>query len=478
MPKRKIFLNAQFVFFMLIYEVHPNGWMWEQGRIPEFAAGSLLKEKTTMVDEKLRVHIFDMVTSIARVIDMMSPVIGRHHLQVSYLAYQLAGELNFSDEKKFEVFMAGVLHDVGAFSLDDRLDLLEFEDAKSGEHSMAGSLILETFKPFSVIARLVKFHHVPWKYGKGAFQNGESVPVRSHIIHLADRVAVKISKKEPVLNQVRGICHAISELKGEVFVPGHVETFLNMAKREYIWLDVISDSIEAVLKRTILNRTNELTIEEMVEFSRLICRLIDFKSKFTAVHSSGVAAVAIELSKLAGFSKNERKLIEIAAYLHDLGKLAIPSEILEKQNTLTDNERFIMRSHVYHTYEVLESFEMLRVAGYWGALHQERLNGTGYPFGLKSDELPLGSRIMAVADVFTALTEDRPYRKGMDPKNAITVLESMVGAGELDGALVDMVFKNYDEINGIRDSAQKEAMRNYNAFRKILNRDVKKTFGG
>jgi len=424
-----------------------------------------------MAADKLRVRIFDMVTSIARVVDMMSPVIGRHHMQVSYLAYQLAGELNVPDDKKFEIFMAGALHDVGAFSLENRLELLEFEDTKPGEHSMAGSLILETFKPFSVIARLIKFHHVPWNHGKGAYQNGESVPVRSHIIHLADRVAVKISPKVPVLNQVRGICQAISELKGVVFVPEHVDALLNMAKREYIWLDVISDAIEAVLKRTVLDRTNELTIDEMVEFSKLICRLIDFKSKFTAAHSSGVAAVAIELSKLAGFSKNERKLIEIAAYLHDLGKLAIPFEILEKQDKLTDNERFIMRSHVYHTYQVLQSFEMLRVAGYWGALHQERLNGTGYPFGLKSDELPLGSRIMAVADVFTALTEDRPYRKGMDPKNAVTVLESMVETGELDGPLVDMVLKTYDQINGIRHAAQKEAMRNYDAFRKILNRD-------
>ncbi len=426
-----------------------------------------------MAPDKLRVNIFDMVNSIARVIDMMSPAVGNHHMQVSYLAYRLSEELNLSDEKKFEVFIAGALHDVGAFSLEDRLDLLEFEDTKPGEHSIAGSLILETFTPFSAIARLIKFHHVPWKNGKGAFQNGESVPIRSHIIHLADRVAVKISRAAPVLGQVHDICNTISKFKGEVFVPEHVDALLNMAKREYIWLDVISDSIEAVLKRTVLYRTNELTIEEMVDFSRLICRLIDFKSKFTAAHSSGVAAVAIELSRLAGFSRNERRLIEIAAYLHDLGKLAIPSEILEKQDKLTDNERFIMRSHVYHTYQVLEPFEMLRVAGYWGALHQERLNGTGYPFGLKSDELPLGSRIMAVADVFTALTEDRPYRKGMDPKNTIAVLQSMVADGELDEPLIDMVFKNYDEINGVRDSAQKEAIQGYNAFRKVLNRDVK-----
>jgi len=425
-----------------------------------------------MAADKLRVNFFDMVASIARVIDMMSPDVGNHHLQVAYLAYRLGEELQLSDDKKFDLFIAGALHDIGAFSLQDRLDLLEFEDTKPGEHSMAGSLILETFTPFSGIARLIKFHHVHWKNGEGAFQNGESVPNESHMIHLADRVAVKISRKAPVLSQVQGICRAILEHKGDVFVPEYVDALINMANREHIWLDLMSESMEAILKQTVLYRTKELTIEEMVDFSRLVCRLIDFKSKFTATHSSGVAAVAIELSRLSGFSKHERQLIEIAAYLHDLGKLAIPSEILDKQDKLTDNEWFIMRSHVYHTYRVLEPFEILRVAGSWGALHQERLNGTGYPFGLTSDELPLGARIMAVADVFTALTEDRPYRKGMDSKNTKAVLRSMVDAGELDNNLVHVVFKHYAKMNDMRDSAQKEAIRDYNAFQTVLHRHV------
>ena len=426
-----------------------------------------------MAADKLRVNIFDMVASIARVIDMMSPVVGNHHMQVAYLTYRLGEELQLPDDKKFDLFISGALHDIGAFSLQDRLDLLEFEDTKPGEHSVTGSLILETFTPFSAIARMIKFHHVPWKNGEGAFQNGESVPNGSHIIHLADRVAVKMSRKMPVLSQVRDICRSISKHKGDVFVPKYVDALINMANREHIWLDIMSESMEAILKRTVLYRTKELTIEEMVDFSRLICRLIDFKSKFTATHSSGVAAVAIELSRLSGFSKHERRLIEIAAYLHDLGKLAIPSEILNKQDKLTDNERFIMRSHVYHTYRVLEPFEMLSVASSWGALHQERLNGKGYPFGLTSDDLPLGARIMAVADVFTALTEDRPYRKGMDSKNTKAALQLMVNAGELDNNLVDLVFKHYAKMNDIRSSAQKEATSDYNAFQTNLHRYVK-----
>jgi len=422
-----------------------------------------------MTAEKIRFNIFDMVASIARIVDLMNPAVGNHHWQVAYLAYRLGEELKLSVDRRFELFMAGALHDIGALSLNGRLDLKEFEEKNPDEHSIAGGLILEKFKPFSNISGLVKFHHVPWKNGEGAFHKGEAVSDSSHMIHLADRVAVKISRKMPVLSQVQRICNEISVQKGDVFVPEHVDAFKNMAKKENIWLDVVSESLETVLKRTVLYEEKELSNEEMVGFSKLIDRLIGFKSRFIAAHSRGVAAVAVELSRLSGFSKHERRLIEIAAFLHDLGKLAIPPQILEKQDTLSYKERFIMKSHVYHTYQVLEPFETLRIAGFWGTLHQERLNGTGYPFGLTSDELPLGARIMAVADVFTALTENRPYRKGMDPENAKAALQSMVNAGELDSSLVDMVFEHYNDMNTTRDSAQKEAIADYHMFQEILH---------
>lgn len=416
----------------------------------------------------LRANIFDLAIAIAKVVDLMNAAIGQHHMQVAYWAYQLADALALPDDEKFEVFIAAMLHDIGAFSLQERLDLLEFEDTKPGEHAIAGYLILQRFEPFASIAGLIRFHHLPWRQGRGASQDGAPVSAGSHIIHLADRVAVKIAPHEPVLAQVDGICRSIADRKGDLFVPEHVDALLTLKEREYIWLDATSRDIEAILKRVVLYPTREFSAQQMVEFSKLICCLIDFKSEFTATHSAGVAAVAVELAGITGFSKNERRLIEMAGYLHDLGKLAIPSEIIEKQGRLSSHECYIMRSHVYHTYQTLEAFEALRLVSHWGSLHQERLNGTGYPFGLNADDLPLGAKIMAVADVFTALTEDRPYRKGMDRKSTMAVLQSMADKCELDATLIARVFKHYDAINLIRKSAQQSAMDEYTAFRKAL----------
>jgi HD-GYP domain-containing protein (c-di-GMP phosphodiesterase class II) len=417
-----------------------------------------------MAADKISVNIFDLVTSIARVVDIMSPAIGNHHMQVAYLAFRISEELDLPQLNRYELATAGAMHDIGAFSLQERLDLLGFEDSKPGLHAMAGYLLLKDFKPFASIARIIKFHHVPWEKGKGAKQDGEDVSLDSHIIHLVDRVAVKFVKDKPVLSQVRGICDAIIQSKNDVFVPELVNALEGLSLRDYVWLELASNSIESILRRSVLDQTKELDMNELLDFARLICRLVDFRSEFTATHSSGVAATATALAKRVDFSYDEARLIEIAAYLHDLGKLAIPTEILEKPGKLTDDEWSIMRSHVFYTHQVLDPIEKLAMIKSWGALHQERMNGKGYPFGYKAKELPLGSRIMAVADVFTALTEDRPYRKGMGKHKTLNVLKSMTKKCELDEEIVNIFIDHFDEMNAIRYAAQMKAVQAYKYF--------------
>ena len=164
-------------------------------------------------------------------------------------------------------------------------------------------------------------------------------------------------------------------------------------------------------------------------------------------------------------------MFEIAAYLHDLGKLAIPSEILEKRDHLTQDERSVMRTHVFYTYQILDPIGVLSLVSSWSALHQERLDGSGYPFHIHADDLPLGARLMAVADVFTAITEDRPYRKGMMREEALRVLHEMEARGELDRRLVSLLESGFDAVNRARAEAQAQAVRGYMEFRKEFKGD-------
>jgi HD-GYP domain-containing protein (c-di-GMP phosphodiesterase class II) len=421
-----------------------------------------------MLRRKIPVNLWNLVSPLVRTFDLMNPVLGDHGLRVAYLALRIAEELEWPAWRRREAAIAGALHDIGAFSLAERLDLLEFETTDEGTHARAGFLLLQEFQPFGRIAEAVLHHHLHWRNGEGERAGGKPVPETSHLLHLADRAAVLLRKDQPALGQIPGIRASILERKGSWFVPADVDALLRLFDRDYVWLEIASGSMGESLRHSLGMETIDTDMREFLDFSRLVCRIIDFKSEFTATHSSGVAAVAKTVASLAGFSRQECVMFEIAAYLHDLGKLAIPSEILEKRDRLTPAEWGVMRTHVYYTYQILDPIEVLNLVSSWSSFHQERLDGSGYPFHLREDDIPLGSRLMAVADVFTGLTEDRPYRQGMPLPEALGVLRDMGAKGELDSRLIALVESHSDAVYRARAEAQAQAVREYEAFRKSL----------
>lgn len=421
-----------------------------------------------MLRRKIPVNLWNLVSPLVRTFDLMNPVLGDHGLRVAYLALRIAEELEWPAWRRREAAIAGALHDIGAFSLAERLDLLEFETTDEGTHARAGFLLLQEFQPFGRIAEAVLHHHLHWRNGEGERAGGKPVPETSHLLHLADRAAVLLRKDQPALGQIPGIRASILERKGSWFVPADVDALLRLFDRDYVWLEIASGSMGESLRHSLGMETIDTDMREFLDFSRLVCRIIDFKSEFTATHSSGVAAVAKTVASLVGFSRQECVMFEIAAYLHDLGKLAIPSEILEKRDRLTPAEWGVMRTHVYYTYQILDPIEVLNLVSSWSSFHQERLDGSGYPFHLREDDIPLGSRLMAVADVFTGLTEDRPYRRGMPLAEALGVLRGMGEKGELDRRLIALVESHSDAVYRARAEAQAQAVREYEAFRKSL----------
>ena len=416
----------------------------------------------------IAVNLWNLVSPLTKTFDLMNPALGDHCLRVAYLAMRLAEELEWPAWRRREAAIAGALHDIGAFSLSERLDLLEFETADQGSHARAGYLLLREFKPFERVANAILHHHLPWRNGEGEREDGTPVPETSHLLHLADRTAVLLRNDQPVLGQIPAIRASIRERSGPWFVPSYVDALLRLCDRDYIWLEISSGAMGDSLRRSLGMETIDTEMREFLDFSRLLCRIIDFKSEFTATHSSGVAAVGKSLASLVGFSRQECVMFEIAAYLHDLGKLAIPSEILEKRDRLTQAEWGVMRTHAYYTYQILNPIEVLNLVSSWSSLHQERLDGSGYPFHVREDDLPLGARLMAVADVFTAITENRPYRKGMTREEALGALHEMAAKRELDAPLISLLETHYDAIAHAREEAQTQAVREYESFRNAL----------
>lgn len=420
------------------------------------------------VDEKAppeaRIPLFDLITCISETVDLANPALTNHHMQVAYTAHALATELGLPEPARNAVFLAGALHDLGSFSLAERLEILDFEIDGPHTHARIGYHLLREFEPFTAIAGLVRHHHVRYDKGGEADFPGEKVSQLSHLLHLADRAAVLIRRDEPILWQSAEVQRRLTEQRGAMFPSHLVDAFCSLASHDYFWFDMVSHSPAEIMRRRVKPGVLPLDMKGLQSLANLFRRIIDFRSRFTATHSSGVAIVAETLGRFHGFSQHDCGLLRIAGHLHDLGKVGIPNEILEKPDRLDNHEYGMMRGHVYHTYRVLEVLGDLDTVRMWGALHQEHLDGQGYPFGMKDSELSMGSRIVAVADVFTAVTEDRPYRKGMSPGDAMGVLQRMADAGKLDAGLVGLLRDHFAELNEAREQEQQTAAHEYQAF--------------
>ncbi len=150
---------------------------------------------------------------------------------------------------------------------------------------------------------------------------------------------------------------------------------------------------------------------------------IDLRDSPTAGHSRRVFLYSIEIAKAMGGLENQMRNIAMGAWLHDIGKLAIPDAILLKPGPLTDEERKNMQRHAQIGYDLVKGIPFLADAAEIIFAHHERCDGSGYPRGLKGEEIPAGARIFAVADTFDAMTSDRPYRSALPFKASREVIE-------------------------------------------------------
>lgn len=164
----------------------------------------------------------------------------------------------------------------------------------------------------------------------------------------------------------------------------------------------------------------------------LFARIVDYKSPFTSTHSIGVAVDAEKLTRYMGFAEETAQKMYLAGALHDIGKVAIGNEILEKPGRLTDDEFTVMKHHAAYTYYILSEIDDFEEIRDWAAFHHERLDGNGYPFGKSAAELNTQERIMACVDIYQALTESHPYKKGMPHEKACQILQEMADKGWLD----------------------------------------------
>ena len=214
---------------------------------------------------------------------------------------------------------------------------------------------------------------------------------------------------------------------------------LKLENRQYqTHLEALVEARTEQLKKALvdLERSYDITLEALGD-------ALDKKDAETEGHSKRVTAFTIAIARAMGLSKDQIAVIARGAFLHDIGKMAIPDAILRKPGKLTPDEIVIMQEHCYHGYEILKKIPFLREAAEIVYAHQERFDGTGYPRRLKGDQIPLGARMFSVADTLDAITSDRPYR----PAQSLTAArdEIKLWSGRQFDPQVVKVFLEMDE---------------------------------
>ena len=406
-------------------------------------------------------HFTDMrslISALAISMNLINRDMQHHHDQTAYLAYQIGHEMGLRDQNLYDTIYAALLHDIGSVLSPEPQNLMEIE-AHRHEIAAIGAHMLHDLPCFSAIAEIISINQNSYLENTEVLGSADSVCMDiSQAIHLADVVTTCLVYDEPILNQVNRICDIVERGRGTEFSDKAMDAFRRCAEREYLWMDVALNP-EFLLLFT--GKIRSVSLDEAVLLTRLMSRIIDYRSSFTAMHSAGVAASARKIAELSGMSPDECKMMTIAGYLHDVGKLRVPNRILDKPGKLTAEEFNVVKEHTYYTRWILKDITGFERIANWAAYHHEKLNGKGYPFHLRAEQLDLGSRIMAVADIFSAITEVRPYREGMKREHALKVMWGNVESGALDPELVRLLETHYDEIDAERERESREAGQRY-----------------
>ena len=197
-----------------------------------------------------------------------------------------------------------------------------------------------------------------------------------------------------------------------------------------------TDQLQAAMSS--LERSYDITLEALGD-------ALDLKDAETEGHSRRVTAFTIAIAQKMGLQKDDIRVIARGAFLHDIGKMAIPDKILRKPDKLSADEVDIMKEHAWYGYKILRNIPFLNEAAEIVYSHQERFDGTGYPRRLKGEEIPLGSRIFSIADTFDAITSDRPYRPKQSDEAARKEIQLWSGR-QFDPRIVEIFLSMPDNI--------------------------------
>lgn len=395
---------------------------------------------------KYNLNIREVTYALSGALDLVGIDDTLHGKRVAYMAAELAKELNFDKDIIDDLIFIGMLHDCGVSSTDVHTHLVtELDWNNSQVHSIRGFELLKATNIYKKYALYVQYHHTHWKdLPKNLTSLEKDI---SNIIYLVDRVdALNAQMKDGKIKSISEIQEILKKYSNDMFSSELVEAFLSLSSRNSFWFYLENEALEGYFIDWI-EKIEEESFDfcDLKEISLMFAAVVDAKSEFTSEHSIGVSSLARYLAELFNLNEQSCEIIELAGLLHDLGKLRVEDSILNKTSALSAEERIKMNRHGFDSYVILRRIKGFKSIAYLASLHHETLDAKGYPYNLKESEIPFEARIIAIADIFQALIQDRPYREGLSINDSFDILYNMAKEGKVDLQIMEMLKNNLDD---------------------------------
>jgi putative nucleotidyltransferase with HDIG domain len=252
---------------------------------------------------------------------------------------------------------------------------------------------------------------------------GDAIPILARIANLSQTIELFFAS-----GGVDAAMQVTRERRGTWFEPRLADIALGW-RADHVWWNRLSspDIGDWVVSEEPGDEPQILDDSGIDRIAASFAGIIDAKSPYTYRHSTNVAEFAAAIAARLGIPAGERRLLNRAALLHDIGKLGVSNQILDKPGRLTDEERTLIELHPAYSWEILSRVEAFRPFARTASLHHEKLDGSGYPWRLSGDDIGVPARVLCVADIYEAITADRPYRAGMPRAKALGILRQDAG---------------------------------------------------
>jgi len=392
------------------------------------------------------INLHEVCYSLSDAFDLVGVTHIHHGKRVAYMAAECGKHLRWDGDHLDSLFQAGILHDCGVSKtvVHSRLAQLEWENEK--DHCEIGADLLLSSSILSKLSDIVRHHHTHWSVLKD-LDLPLDVKLSANCIYMVDRVDVltlaAMKDQSNILLGREETQHKIFDRKGTWFCPELVDAFLDVSRSEAFWFRLENQFVNGYAATWISHDVyRDVEFRELRELVHIFSVVVDAKSPFTCEHSEGVANLSRLLGELFHLTRKTCEMLELAGLLHDIGKLRVPDELLDKTDKLTSDEFLSIQRHSFDTFDILKNIQGMQEIALWAGQHHERVDGSGYPYRSGHEGISLEARIIAVADIFQALAQKRPYRGPLPPDEIIKILNEQVADGQLDQRVVTCVENN------------------------------------